>query len=66
VRWGLDGWQDVREQDTTVNSLGLHLLDIDTARLASGRCIDLTFRHGATWIGRDVRIRVVPRSRQPP
>jgi glucoamylase len=64
VRWGLDGWQDVREQDTTANCLGLHLLDIDTARLASGRCVDLTFRHGATWIGRDLRIRVVPRSRQ--
>ena len=65
VRWGVDGWQDVREQDTTANCLGLHVLDIDSARLRSGRCIDLTFRHAAKWVGRDVRILVVPRSRQP-
>ncbi|TLY74577.1 MAG: glycosyl hydrolase [Gammaproteobacteria bacterium] len=64
VRWGLDGWQDVREQDTAANSLGLHLLQIDSSRLRAGRYIDLTFRSGANWIGRDFRIRVTTRSRQ--
>ncbi len=64
VRWGLDGWQEVREQDTAANSLGLHLLQIDTSRLA-GRYIDLTFRSGANWIGTDFRIRVTARSQQP-
>jgi glucoamylase len=65
VRWGLDGWQDVREQPTAANSLGLHLLEIDTARLRAGRCVDLTYRFGARWVGRDFRVRIVPQS-QPP
>jgi glucoamylase len=65
VRWGLDGWQDVREQETTANSLGLHLLDIDTPRLIAGRHIDFTYRFGSRWAGRDFRIRVVPRTRPP-
>src|SRR2546429_4094415 len=62
-RWGLDGWQDVREQDTAANPLGLHVLQIDTSQLRAGRCIDLTFRSGANWIGTDFRIRVSTRSR---
>jgi glucoamylase len=65
VRWGLDGWQEVREQDTTANSLGLHVLQIDTSRLRAGRYIDLTFRSGASWIGTDFRVRVTARSPQP-
>ena len=65
VHWGLDGWQDVREQDTAANSLGLHVLEIDTSRLCAGRYIDLTFRSGANWIGNDFRILVTTRSRQP-
>jgi glucoamylase len=65
VRWGLDGWQEVREQDTTANSLGLHVLQIDTSQLRAGRCIDLTFRSGENWVGTDFRIRVTTRSRQP-
>jgi glucoamylase len=65
VRWGLDGWQEVREQDTAANSLGLHHLELDTARLHAGRYIDLTYRLGPSWVGRDFRLRVVPRSRPP-
>jgi hypothetical protein len=65
VHWGLDGWQDVREQDTAANSLGLQVLEIDTSRLRAGRYIDLTFRSGANWIGRNFRILVTTRSRQP-
>jgi len=65
VRWGLDGWQDVREQDTAANPLALHVLQIDTSQLRAGRCIDLTFRSGANWIGTDFRIRVTTRSRGP-
>ena len=65
VRWGLDGWQEVREQDTAANSLGLHVLQIDTSRLRAGRYINLTFRSGANWIGTDFRIRVTARSQQP-
>jgi glucoamylase len=63
-RWGVDGWQDLREQPTTANPLGLHLLEIDTTRLASGRRIDLTFRHDGSgdWAGRDFCIPVTART----
>jgi hypothetical protein len=46
-------------------SLGLHVLEIDTARLRAGRYSDLTFRSGANWIGTDFRILVTARARQP-
>jgi len=62
VRWGLDGWQDVREQTTRPNSLGVHVLEIDTPPLRAGRCLDLTYRSGSRWVGRDFRISVVPRT----
>jgi glucoamylase len=63
VRWGVDGWQEVREQSTTANSLGLHVLDIDTVRLHAGRWVDMTYRGAAAWTGRDFRIGVVPPAR---
>jgi glucoamylase len=63
VRWGLDGWQDVQEQATVPSSLGLHVLEIDTQRLRAGRCIDLTYRAAAQWVGRDFRITVTPHVR---
>ncbi|HXW74270.1 MAG TPA: glycoside hydrolase family 15 protein [Steroidobacteraceae bacterium] len=65
VRWGLDGWQDVREQSTRLNSLGLHVLEIDTPHLRAGRSIDLTYRSGSRWVGSDFHIRVVPRTALP-
>jgi glucoamylase len=64
VRWGLDGWREVREQDTVANSLGLHVLEIESPRLHAGRRIDLTYRFGAKWVGRDFSVRVVPRQPQ--
>ena len=59
-RWGLDGWQGARDEQTTASALGLHLLKIDTAPLAAGRRIDLTFRHTANeaWVGRDFAIQI--------
>jgi glucoamylase len=62
VRWGVDGWQDVREQSTSPNPLGLHLLDIDAQRLRAGRAIDFTYRTGTSWAGQDFRVQVVARS----
>ena len=63
VRWGLDGWQDVREQEMRATSLGLHLLDIDTPRLRAGHHVDFTWRCGQRWVGRDFRVSVVARAR---
>ena len=64
VRWGLDGWQEVREQATTASALGLHVVEIDTVRLRAGRRVDMTFRSGSSWVGRDFGIRVVSRGRE--
>jgi glucoamylase len=63
VHWGVDGWQEVRDQDTTANALGLHVVSIDTLRLRAGRRIDLTFRRGSVWAGKDYSIRVTPPAR---
>ncbi|MGH8316579.1 MAG: glycoside hydrolase family 15 protein [Steroidobacteraceae bacterium] len=61
-RWGFDGWKDISEKRTTATALGLHIVDIDTSRLTSGRSIDLTYRlePSGQWAGRDFRISVVP------
>jgi glucoamylase len=60
VRWGFNGWQDIVERPTTSNSLGLHLLLIDTAHLMAGQKVDFTFRSspGDHWIGVDYHIEV--------
>ncbi|MGH8296133.1 MAG: glycoside hydrolase family 15 protein [Steroidobacteraceae bacterium] len=61
-RWGFDGWTDVCERGTTATALGLHIVEIDTRRLKSGRSIELTYRlePSGQWAGRDFRIVVVP------
>jgi glucoamylase len=61
VRYGFDGWQNIREDDTRPNSLGLHLVEIDTVRLRAGQHVDLTYRCGSRWVGRDFRVAVVAR-----
>ena len=64
LRWGLDRWQDVREQDTVANPLGLHVVEIDRQPLRAGRRVDLTYRSGSGWVGRDFCVQVVPRTRR--
>jgi glucoamylase len=62
VHWGLDGWRNVRDADTVANSLGLHLFEIDTARLVVGQSIDFTVRTTGGWLGQDFHITVIARS----
>lgn len=62
VRWGLDGWQEARDEDTRANPLGLHVLQIDTPQLRAGRSLDFTFRNRVDWAGEDFHIRVTPRA----
>jgi len=62
VRWGLDGWQDARDVPTSANSLGVHVVEIDTPLLRAGRALDFTFRAGERWVGRDYRIDVTARA----
>ena len=60
VRFGFNDWQDVVELPTVPNSLGLHVLRIDTARLSAGQRVDFTLRYTARdrWIGVDYHIAV--------
>jgi glucoamylase len=60
VRFGFNGWRDIADAPTTPNSLGLHLLHIDTSRLMPGQKLDFTFRYspGDNWIGADFHIEV--------
>ncbi len=60
VRFGFNDWQDVAELPTAPNSLGLHVLHIDTGRLTVGQKVDFTFRYSTRdrWIGVDYHIEV--------
>jgi hypothetical protein len=60
VRWGFNGWQNIVERLTTSNSLGLHVVLIDTAPIMAGQVLDFTFRlmPGDNWIGVDYHLQI--------
>jgi glucoamylase len=60
VRFGFNGWQNIVDAPTAPNSLGLHVLHIDTSHLIAGQKLDFTFRYspGDHWIGADFHIDV--------
>jgi glucoamylase len=62
VRWGFNGWQNIVERSTTANSLGLHVVHIDAARMNGAQILDFTFRYlpGDHWIGTDYHIQRRP------
>jgi glucoamylase len=61
VRYGLNGWQNPLEVESTANSLGVHTVMLPTERLGAGQWVDFTFRSSADgqWVGADYRISVV-------
>jgi glucoamylase len=60
VRWGFNGWQDIVERSTASNSLGLHVVLIDTASVMAVQMLDFTFRSmpGDNWIGVDYHVQM--------
>jgi glucoamylase len=60
VRWSADGWRTSADIDTRDSGLGLHVADLDTAGLAAGARIELTFQRtaNAAWAGRNFAIEV--------
>jgi glucoamylase len=58
VHWGLDGWQQVYDTDTRDTTLGVHVVDLPTAPLRAGRCVDFTFYWPAEqlWEGTDFSV----------
>ncbi|SHG34258.1 glucoamylase [Kaistia soli DSM 19436] len=43
VHWSKDNWATTEDTPTTLNAFGIHMLDIDTSRIAAGHIIRFTF-----------------------
>jgi hypothetical protein len=58
VRYGVNGWQGIVDAPTSPNSLGVHVLTIDTAKLNPGARLDFTLRYmpGDRWVGEDYHV----------
>lgn len=62
VHWSSDGWVAVRDTLTRDTGLGIHVADLDTARLRPGCRIAFTFHWSQAdrWEGTDFEAAVVP------
>ena len=60
VHWSIDDWQTSHDTDTRDTELGIHVLDLPTASLASGGEAIFTFfwPNENRWEGTDFRVRV--------
>jgi len=61
IRWGVNGWTDVRDVETSDTGLGICVAELDVAALKAGESLQFTFLwlSTQTWEGRDYQIRVV-------
>ena len=64
VHWGIDGWQNIREDETRETGVGIFLVDLPVSTIPEGGVIDFTFYwHGAEkWEGTDFRVTVETRA----
>jgi glucoamylase len=62
VHWGINDWKNVRDVDTKDTGLGVFVVDLPTADLASGETIQFTFfwLDEGTWEGRDYEVLISP------
>lgn len=60
VHWSADGWQTARDQDSSDNGLGVHVVDLPTAGLQPSATVAFTFfwPEAGRWEGADFSIRV--------
>lgn len=60
VHWSVDGWRTVSDTATADTTLGVHLVDLPTARLRKGGRIEFTFYwpEADRWEGTDFFVRV--------
>ncbi len=60
IRWSVDSWRTVIEQPTHDSGLGLHVAGLDTAKLAPGARLELTFQRadGGQWAERNFAVEV--------
>ncbi len=47
VRWSVDGWRTAEELETHDSGLGVHLVEIDAARLGPGTRLEFSFQRSA-------------------
>jgi glucoamylase len=61
VHWGVNGWSNLRDVDTSPIGLGVHVADLAIANLAAGDTIQFTlyWRESSTWEGENHQILVV-------
>jgi glucoamylase len=62
VHWSADGWRNVRQTATADTTLGTHVADLDTAPLAEGERLELTFfwPEAQRWEGTNFAVAIVP------
>ncbi len=60
IRWGINGWQNIRNLPTGDSGIGLHIAEIDTTRLAEGDEVNFTYRDAGSgeWIKQDYRLSI--------
>jgi glucoamylase len=60
VHWSIDNWQSSHDTNTRDTGLGIHVLDLPTASLASGSTVVFTFYwlDEKRWQGEDYRVNV--------
>jgi glucoamylase len=58
VHWGVNGWKDTKDIETTDTGIGVHVADLTVARLAAGAIVQFTFLWRATdlWEGQDYQV----------
>jgi glucoamylase len=58
VHWGTNGWQAIRDASTRDTTLGVHVVDLQTASLTAGSHVDFTLYWPAEgrWEGAVYRV----------
>jgi glucoamylase len=61
VRWGVNGWKDALDQETTDTGLGVWVTELPIAGLKVGETIQFTFywHESSAWEGQDYEVAVV-------
>ena len=60
VRWGVNGWQNVRDSDTHDTALGVYIVEIPLAALNVGETVQFTFywTDQQRWEGQDYTVQI--------
>jgi glucoamylase len=58
VHFGIDGWQDIRDDETRDTGLGVHVVDLPHGAIGAGQSVQFTFfwTQTQTWEGRDYEV----------